>query len=148
MTTLKQLCIVVVISLVLGCVFSAPAAAITAKQWEIVCSNNWGLRSATSPQDDDGAGYGMDNGEFNCYKTPAGWDRILRQTIALIKDIRDSDDRVLLVIGECTGTTADYGGAFPKCHNRKRPVISASREMRHYSVEQLVDWVMQQIPNG
>lgn len=134
-----------------GIGLSRPAAAINQEQWTNICVNFLGLRSAATPVDTNGAGYGMDNGNtvpMACLQAqPANWNTLLATTITLIKGFPNSDGRYLLIVGGCPGLTADYPGAFPKCNTVTGAVVAATpNTLGNYTAQQLIDWVNATVP--
>ncbi len=131
--------------------FSRPAAAIDQAQWYNICFNTLGLRSAATPTDTNGAGYGMDNGNLvpmDCFKAePADWNTLLAETLARIKAFEGSGARFLLIVSTCPGLARDYPGTFPKCNKVAGGVVAATpNTLDNYTVQQLFDWVNSNIP--
>jgi hypothetical protein len=132
--------------------FSGSASALTQRQWNNVCVNFLGLRSAAHQNDTNGAGYGMDDGNtvpMNCIRNPppTHWDVLLAGTIEQIKAFPNSGTQYLLIVNHCPGQARDYPSTFPKCNRVMGGVIHATpATLSHYSDQQLITWVEESIP--
>jgi hypothetical protein len=149
MRILKSL--MIVLGLVLATLTVAhPAYALSQQKWTNVCTNFLGLRSAPSPTNIEGAAYGMDNGNpkpMDCLKpAPVNWDGLLTATLARIKTFENSSGRYLQIVTKCSGLSPDYQDTFPKCSKVTGAIRNVTpKTLSHYSVDQLVAWVLANI---
>lgn len=129
--------------------FNAPASALTNQQWQNICFDALGLRSATTQVDVGNAGFRMDDGvaPLNCRPPPPGtWDAVLRNTITFIKNYPNSGNNYLLIV-RCVGTAERYAGSFPKCNSTHGPITAATpNTISTYTIDQLINWVNANIP--
>lgn len=124
--------------------------AISENKLRNLCLEVLGLRVAETPRDKDGAGFGLDNGTDpkTCQEqSPEDWDNLLNGTIDLIKGRENSGAGHLMIASQCHGTARETEGAFPVCAKVRGGVVAATPQtIRHYSADELVQWVIENLP--
>lgn len=122
-------------------------------QWMNICVKGLGLRSCSKSEINlsslGNASYSMDmNCKYNLMDVaPSNWISLLKGTLTTIKSFKDSSDRNLKIIDGSRGDSFEYNGCFPKCSSKAAiKNIIASTEISGKSIEELAQWVINNIP--
>jgi hypothetical protein len=123
--------------------------SITTTQWGSIMIEMLGLRSGATADDiNSAASYAMDCGEeakFPLPSIPENWDALLSGTIRHMQEFEGYKSRYLLIISKSTSSNYEYPDCFPKCSVKPSKVWQSTS--LDNGVEELIEWVVANIPN-
>lgn len=117
--------------------------ALSKHLWFNICTNMYGLRSASSPEDVGAASYAMDDG-CDWRSVPEDWETKLEGTLNGIASFGNSEGRYLLLVKGVTGSGESYFGTFKKCSSKPSGVVAYTL-ISGQDTRSLMDWVLENI---
>ena len=124
-------------------------AKINNAQWKKILFEGLALRSC-SKEEIENKKLGNASYSINCNckypdPIPLDWDDKLKETLRIIINFNNSEDRYLAIVSISRGNENDYPGAFLKSSSQLSE-IWAYTQIAKETVDSLSDWVVKNIP--